>query len=72
MTEVEYRAAIAELDRLWGSPVGTPDGDKLDRVLEKIGRYEKEHYRFARPYMCEAIEFAMNRLGVVSYKGVNL
>ena len=28
-TEADYEAALAEVERLWGAPSGTPDGDRL-------------------------------------------
>ena len=29
-TEADYEAALAEVERLWGSEPGTPDGDRFD------------------------------------------
>lgn len=46
-SELEYDAALEEARRLWGSPIGTPDGDRLDILLES---YEVLHYPIASPY----------------------
>jgi HTH-type transcriptional regulator/antitoxin HigA len=36
-TDNDHRAALAEIEKLWGAPVGTPEGDKFD-VLERWSR----------------------------------
>lgn len=39
----EHAAALAELHRLWGSPGGTPDGDRLSTLLLLVDAYESVH-----------------------------
>jgi HTH-type transcriptional regulator / antitoxin HigA len=29
-TDKDHRAALAEIEKLWGASSGTPEGDKLD------------------------------------------
>lgn len=29
-TDTDHRAALAEIEKLWGAASGTPEGDKLD------------------------------------------
>jgi len=29
-TDKDHRAALAEIEKLWGASIGTPAGDKLD------------------------------------------
>lgn len=36
--------ALREIDRLWGSPEGTDDGDQLDIVVALVKRHEDIHY----------------------------
>ena len=67
VTEDDYRSAMAEIDRLWDSPTGTPDGDVLDTLIADVEAYEEEHYPIPLPSMEGAIEFHMERLGVVKY-----
>jgi HTH-type transcriptional regulator/antitoxin HigA len=43
-TEEEYEAALAEIERLWGAPQGTEEGDKLDAVIALVGVYEDKHW----------------------------
>ena len=35
---------MREIDRLWGSPEGTDDGDQLDIVVAPVKRHEDIHY----------------------------
>lgn len=43
-SEAEYEAALQEIDRLWGSPFGSPEGDKLDALVTLVETYEEKHY----------------------------
>jgi HTH-type transcriptional regulator / antitoxin HigA len=33
-TDKDHRAALAEIEKLWGASIGTPEGDKLDVRVE--------------------------------------
>jgi hypothetical protein len=35
-TDKDHRAALAEIDKLWGASSGTPDGDKLDILVTLV------------------------------------
>jgi HTH-type transcriptional regulator / antitoxin HigA len=37
----DHRAALAEVERLWDSPEGTPEGDKLDALVALVEVYEE-------------------------------
>lgn len=43
-TEVDYDAAVAEIERLWGAEPGTDDGDKLDILATLVEKYETAHW----------------------------
>ena len=43
-TTDDLNAAIAEVERLWGAPEGSDDGDKLDILSTLIDVYEREHF----------------------------
>lgn len=43
-SEADYKVALAEVDRLWGAPLGTPEGDRLDVLATLIDAYESEHH----------------------------
>jgi HTH-type transcriptional regulator / antitoxin HigA len=35
-TDKDYRAALAEIENLWGASIGTPEGDKLDILVTLV------------------------------------
>ena len=43
-SEADYDEAFAEVERLWDSKLGTPDGDRLEILATLIEAYEDEHY----------------------------
>ncbi len=47
-SEAEYNAALAEVKRLWGARLGTPEGDRLDILATLIEVYESEHHPMDR------------------------
>ena len=42
-TAEDHREALKEVERLWGSKSGTPDGDRLDVLATLIDAYETQH-----------------------------
>lgn len=63
-TEADYEKALAEVECLWGSQAGTPEGDRLDIVATLIDVYETEHYLMDPPDPIEAIKFRMEQQGL--------
>jgi len=63
-TEKDYELALKEVERLWGTRSGTPDGDRLDVLATLIERYEEEHYPMDPPDPIEAIKFRMEQRGL--------
>jgi HTH-type transcriptional regulator/antitoxin HigA len=39
--DASHKAALTEIDRLWGSDVDTPDGDRLDVLMTLVDAYER-------------------------------
>jgi HTH-type transcriptional regulator / antitoxin HigA len=60
-TTGDYEAALAEIERLWGSHSGTPEGDRLDVLATLIDAYESEHHPIDPPDPVEAIKFPMEQ-----------
>jgi HTH-type transcriptional regulator/antitoxin HigA len=54
-TEADYEAALHEIDRLWGAPYGSPEGDDLDVLVTLVEAYEEKHYPILPPDPIEAI-----------------
>jgi HTH-type transcriptional regulator/antitoxin HigA len=54
-TEVDYEAAIAEIEPLWGARTGTPESDRLGVLATLVDAYEAERYPMDPPDPVEAI-----------------
>src|SRR5450755_2038918 len=39
-----HRAALAEIEKLWGASRGTPEGDKLDILVTLVETYEERRW----------------------------
>jgi HTH-type transcriptional regulator/antitoxin HigA len=63
-SEVDYEAALAEVERLWGAKSGTAKGDRLDVLATLIDAYEAEHHPMDPPDPIEAIQFRMEQQGL--------
>jgi HTH-type transcriptional regulator/antitoxin HigA len=63
-TKRDYEAALTEIERLWGTKAGTPEGDRLDVLATLIDAYETEHYPMDPPDPIEAIKFRMEQQGL--------
>jgi HTH-type transcriptional regulator / antitoxin HigA len=63
-TETDYEAAIAEVGLLWGSPSGSPKGDRLDVLATLIEAWEAKNYPIDPPDPIAAIKFRMEQQGL--------
>ena len=63
-TKADYAAAMAEIERLWGTKLGTPEGDRLDILATLVDAYETQHYPMDSPDPIEAIKFRMEQQGL--------
>jgi antitoxin component HigA of HigAB toxin-antitoxin module len=54
--EADYEAALEEIERLWGSEPGTPDGDRFEVLFTRVEAYEDQHYPILHlaPFDCYA------------------
>jgi HTH-type transcriptional regulator / antitoxin HigA len=43
-TDKDHRAALAEIEKLWGASSGTPEGDKLDVLVTLVETYEERRW----------------------------
>ena len=57
--EQDHADAIREIERLWGAPEGTPEGDKLDVLATLVDAYEREQWPVEPPDPIAAIKDAM-------------
>ncbi|ABD89766.1 helix-turn-helix domain-containing protein [Rhodopseudomonas palustris] len=40
----DHAAALTEIEKLWGAPTGTDDGDKLDVLATLVEKYEESRW----------------------------
>jgi antitoxin component HigA of HigAB toxin-antitoxin module len=65
-TDKEHRAALAEIDKRWGAPQGTEEGDKLDVLLALVEIYEAKRWPIASEKRFDPIDvlrYAIEELG---------
>lgn len=63
-TETDHLAALAEIERLWDAPDGTPEADRLEVLATLVDAYEQKHHPIDPPGPVEAILFRMDQLGL--------
>ena len=63
-TKADYKRALAEVERLWGAKLGTPEGDRLDVLATLIDVYEAAQFPVDPPDPIEAIKFRMEQQGL--------
>ncbi len=63
-TKKDYQKALARVEALWGSPVGTTKGDELDVLLTLVEAHEQKHYPMPPSDPIEAILFQMERMNL--------
>lgn len=63
-TEADYRAALAEIDRLWEAPDGSPEADRLEILAILVEVYEKTHFPIEAPDPVTFIEYIMDSRGL--------
>ena len=57
----EYDSAMSRIDEIFDAPVGTPEGDELDLLVNQVEVYEAERYLIPAPDPIDAIEFRMEQ-----------
>jgi HTH-type transcriptional regulator/antitoxin HigA len=63
-TQRDYKAALAEIERLFEGKPGTPDGDRLDVLTTLVEAYEQQHFPVPPPDPIDAILYFMESRGL--------
>ncbi len=63
-TKKDYRAALAEVERLWDVPAKSPAADQLDVLTLLIEQYEREHFPIADPDPIDFLSHVMEARGL--------
>lgn len=62
-SDADLTAALKEIERLWGAPVGSPEGDKLDVLATLVEAYENERYPIELSDPVDILHYAIEDLG---------
>ena len=66
-SERDHARAMGEIERLWGAPAGTAEGDRLEILATLVDAYEAEHHPIDPPDPpdpIDAIVFRMKQQGL--------
>ena len=63
-SETDYDAALARIHELMDTEPGSPDGDELVVLVDRVELYESKHVRMEYPSPLAAIEFRMDQAGL--------
>ena len=62
----DHRNALAEIDRLWGAPIGSPKGDTLEVLATLVETYEERRWPLKsrrRFDPVDVLRYAIDELG---------
>lgn len=62
-SDADHAEALAEIERLWGAPVGSPEGDKLDVLATLVEAYEEKRWPIEAPDPIDVLKHAISDLG---------
>ncbi len=63
-TDIDHAVALAEVERLWGAPEGTPEAERLEVLVTLVHAFENEHHVIDPPDPIEAILFRLEQQGL--------
>ena len=63
-TEADYEEAFEEVERLWDTEPGTPDGDRFEVLFTLVEAYEEQNDPILPPDPIEAIKYYMDSRGL--------
>jgi HTH-type transcriptional regulator/antitoxin HigA len=64
-TKKDYGAALNEIERLFSSLPGTPEGDRLEVLTTLVEAYEERHFKISLPDPIDAILYHLESRGLV-------
>ena len=63
-TEAEHAEALADIERLWDAPAGSPEADRLEGLAMLVEAYEKAHFPIEAPDPVAFLEYVMDVRGL--------
>lgn len=61
--DADHAAALAEIERLWGAELGTPEGDRLDVLATLADAYEADRWPIETGDAVDALRYAIDEMG---------
>lgn len=61
--DADHHEALKEIERLWGSSLETPEGDKLDVLATLVEAYESKRWPIPTPTPLEVLQYAVTDMG---------
>ena len=58
-TEVDYQAALKEIQSLFDASLNTPEADKLEVLATHVEPFEEQHFNIPAPDPIEAVKYFM-------------
>ena len=62
--EIDYQAALEEIESLFDAAPDTPEGDRLEVLTTLVEAYEERHYSIPMPDPIEAIVYHLESRGL--------
>lgn len=63
-TEADYLAALAEIEKLWNAPDGSPEADQLEVLSMLVEAYEKTAFPIQAPDPIDFLNYVMETRGL--------
>ena len=60
----DHDRALREIERLWGAPAGSPNGNRLEVLVTLVEAYERTHHPIDPPSPIAAIRFRLEQQGL--------
>src|SRR6266436_4200942 len=68
-TDKDHRAALAEIEKLWGASNGTQEGDKLDILVTLVETYEERRWPLRSRRRFDPVDVALRDRGARTQSG---
>ena len=62
--EADYCAALAEIERLWAAPDGSPESERLEVLALIVDAYEQSHFPIKAPDPIAFLEYVLDARGL--------
>ncbi|MCC7187503.1 MAG: hypothetical protein IT312_02075 [Anaerolineales bacterium] len=63
--ENEYKAALKEIEYLFDSDIGTPEGDRLEILVTRVEAYEDAYYAIPPAKWLDQVIYFLKSYGVL-------